>query len=143
MADTNVRSLDRSIHKTNEWLNALAAKLDRDEEIAYKAFRGYLHAVRDCLNVDEATHFAAQLPVVLRGVFYEGWDPSQTPRRMKRDEFLDAVRRMGALEGEGDPAPERVVIVVSELLRGKISDGELEDVFTQLKGEVRELLEAA
>lgn len=140
---TKVQALDRTIHKTNTWLSGLAEELGTDEEVAYKAIRGYLHAIRDNLNHDEAVEFAAQLPALIRGIYYDGWDPSATPERMKREDFLGSVRDKGALIADDDPSPEDVVAALTRFLRAQISEGELEDVFPQLTGEVRGLVEPA
>jgi uncharacterized protein (DUF2267 family) len=47
--------------------------------------------MRDRLPLADAVHFAAQLPLFLRGLFYEGWQPSKVPIKMSREEFLTAV----------------------------------------------------
>ena len=38
-----------------------------------------LHTLRDRLTVDVAAKLAAQLPTLIRGIYYEDWDPSRTP----------------------------------------------------------------
>jgi uncharacterized protein (DUF2267 family) len=50
-----------------------------------------LHALRDRLTVNEAAQFGAQLPMLVRGIYYEGWDPTRLPVKMNREEFLQRV----------------------------------------------------
>ena len=52
-----------------------------------------LHALRDRIGAESAVHLAAQLPMLLRGLYYEGWRmaASQTKER-SRAEFFDHVR---------------------------------------------------
>lgn len=90
MPVTGLDVFDRSVHKTNEWLNDLARRLGSDDRrYAYRVLRAYFHVLRDRLTVDERAQLAAQLPHLLRGVFYEGWDPSRTPETYRdRDTFL-------------------------------------------------------
>jgi uncharacterized protein (DUF2267 family) len=77
---TGVDSLDRSIHKTNAWLADVADSFGtEDRRFAYRVTRAWLHTLRDRLGVDASAHLAAQLPELLRGVFYDGWDPSRVP----------------------------------------------------------------
>lgn len=51
-----------------------------------------LYSVRDRLTLEVAAHFAAhfaaQLPERLRGVFYDGWDPSRVPEKDGRGEYV-------------------------------------------------------
>ena len=67
--------IDHSVETTHIWLNELAAELGtEDHRHAYRVLRAVLHAVRDRLTVDEAAQLAAQLPELIRGIYYEGWD---------------------------------------------------------------------
>jgi uncharacterized protein (DUF2267 family) len=51
-----------------------------------------LQTIRDHLTHEEAAHLAAQLPIILRGVFYEGWRPAETPVRTRDPEvFLGEI----------------------------------------------------
>src|SRR3954468_20250061 len=52
-----------------------------EPEDAWRLLKGYLQTLRDELTLDEAAQLAAQLPLVLRGAFYEGFDPSRQPTR--------------------------------------------------------------
>lgn len=55
--------------------------------------RRVLRALRDRLPPEEASHLASELPMLLEGVFYEGWRPASTPVRIRdRREFLDGMR---------------------------------------------------
>ncbi|MFZ0268270.1 DUF2267 domain-containing protein [Caulobacter sp.] len=76
---------DTTVQETNIWLKAIAAELEPcDRHQAYQGARATLHALRDRLAPDPAMHLAAQLPMLLRGMFTEGWQPSQTPT-LERD----------------------------------------------------------
>ncbi|MGZ4255181.1 MAG: DUF2267 domain-containing protein [Solirubrobacteraceae bacterium] len=74
MTVTHADIIDRSIEKAHVWSNDLAEELStEDGHHAYRVLRAFLHALRDHLSVDEAAALAAQLPIFVRGVFYEGW----------------------------------------------------------------------
>jgi uncharacterized protein (DUF2267 family) len=64
--------------------------------------------------------------MLVRGIYYEGWDPSRVPVKMDREEFLDRVRR--ELPFEIDGGIERLAQTVLAALRLHITDGEWEDV---------------
>ena len=53
-----------------------------------------LHAVRDFLTVNEAADLSAQLPLLIRGMFFDGWIPAKTPaKRRSPDDFVNRVMK--------------------------------------------------
>jgi uncharacterized protein (DUF2267 family) len=140
MPTTQVDAIERSVQKTNQWLHELAAELDTDESTAWRVLRAYLHVLRDRLTLDEAAHLAAQLPHLLRGVFYEGFDPGHQPEKIRdRDAFLARLAHRAQLADTGEAAV--AAVAATRLLRRHVTPGELEDVLSQLPAEIREVLE--
>ena len=138
MSATGLEVFDSTLQLTNSWLKRLMEDLHtEDRHQAYRALRAVLHALRDRLTVDEAAHLGAQLPMLVRGVYYEGWHPAGKPRREHgREAFVDHVR--AELR---DPRldPTRVVTAVFALLAERITAGEIEDVRHVLPAPVRAL----
>lgn len=132
---TRSPQLDASIQLTNEWLSELAALLDTDVDTAYGALKGTLHVLRDSLTVEESAHLAAQLPMIVRGIYFTGWSPSRVPQRMDAEEFVEAVRVEGGLGAES-PHPLAAARAVLEVLRRRVTEGEIDDVFDQLPSDV-------
>jgi uncharacterized protein (DUF2267 family) len=140
MASAKVTALARSIQKTNEWLADLAAELGADEDEAWRVMRAYLQVLRDRLTLDEGAQLAAQLPQVLRGVFYEGFDPGHQPERIRHaDELLTRIAERAQLSDAAQAAV--AAAAVTRVLERRITRGELEDVMSQLPADVREALE--
>jgi uncharacterized protein (DUF2267 family) len=135
--------IDRSVEKAHIWLNELTEELgSSDQRYAYRVLRAFLHALRDRLSVDEAAQLAAQLPLFVRGVFYEGWDPSRTPEHTgDLDSFLERIATEAVLAGETEAS--FATAAASRVLRRHISAGETASVLHQLPGHVRELLSAS
>ncbi len=102
MTATHVDIIDRSVEKAHVWLNDLEHELGtEDGQHAYRVLRAFLHALRDHLPVDEAAKLAAQLPIFIRGVYYDGWDPSRTPEHARDlDSFLARIAGEAGLAGE-------------------------------------------
>ena len=139
MGTTGISTLDHAPQVMAEWLNELCDDLEWSEKPrAYMLLRETLHAIRDLLGVDEAADLAAQLPVLVRGIYYEGWDPSRTPStaRTKRD-LLDRIG--GRFVKAPLEDPERAVAAVFDLLRRHVSEGELGQVRNAMRKPVREL----
>jgi len=132
-------SFDSTVHKTHEWLQDLMLELGwSDRHAAYLALRATLQALRDRLSIEEAVQLGAQLPMLVRGFYYEGWTPGGKPLRIHKDEFLDLIR--GSFRATPDRLdPERVARAVFKLLSRRVSAGEIEDVKNSLPKELREL----
>lgn len=132
--------IDHSVETTHIWLNELAAELGTENNrYAYRVLRAVLHAVRDRLTVDEAAQLAAQLPELIRGIYYEGWDPSRTPARYHASKpFLDRIASEALLAGDSEAS--YAAEAVMDVLRHHISAGEFEQVLGMLPPRVRAVL---
>ena len=74
-AKTKVSALDHAMQTAHTWINDVAREFDtEDREFAYRVLRAWLHTLRDRLTVEASAHFAAQLPDLIRGIFYAGWN---------------------------------------------------------------------
>jgi len=75
-----IHVFERTTHEAHEWVNDLAGRTGwTSERDVLRLLRVVLTKIRDHLLVDEMAQFAAQLPIVLRGMYYEGWQPKKTP----------------------------------------------------------------
>jgi uncharacterized protein (DUF2267 family) len=139
MSATGLEVFDTTIQKTNIWLNDLERQAGfPNRHAAYKALRATLHALRDRLIIDEVAQLAAQLPMLIRGLYYEGWDPTAKPLRLRhRDEFLERIAQ--ELRGGDHMDPELAARGVFEVLALHVSEGEIEDIRHLLPGKVRDL----
>ncbi|HUC21109.1 MAG TPA: DUF2267 domain-containing protein [Streptosporangiaceae bacterium] len=129
MAETGYSSFSTTVDKTNRVLKDIEQAYNWPKERrnqSYAALRAVLHALRDRLTVEEAAQLAAELPMLIRGVYYESWHPSRVPVKMKREEFLARVRKEFPFEVEGGVEP--LVQTVIQSLRRYLTDGEWEDV---------------
>ena len=102
-AKTKVSALDHAMHTAHTWINDVAREFDtEDREFAYRVLRAWLHTLRDRLTVEASAHFAAQLPDLIRGIFYAGWNPSAVP------EMYDAEAYAARFAREAIIAPDDV-----------------------------------
>ncbi|WP_022948718.1 DUF2267 domain-containing protein [Methylohalobius crimeensis] len=137
--DTHIRTFDSTLQTTHRWLQELklVASLENESQ-AYAVLRVVLHALRDRLPADEAVQLGAELPMLIRGFYYEGWKPSATPKKQRSlDAFLEGLQPMPRLKGE--LSAEEAVRSVFMMLDHRISEGEIADVRHALPAEVRDL----
>jgi uncharacterized protein (DUF2267 family) len=137
MTTTGVRTFDQSLETTKHWLEEVREQMGLDDEQrAFRVMRAVLQVLRDRLTVEEAAQFAAQLPMLLQGVYYHGWTPAGKPLKIRsRQEFLDQV-------GEGllrEHDPEEACRTVFRVLQEKMTRGEIEDVKRILPESIRDL----
>ena len=143
MSATGLEVFDTTLQKTNSWLHDLMQALGwLDRHKAYTALRATLHALRDRLSVEEVAQLGAQLPMLIRGFYYEGWDPTGKPMRIRqKEQFLARIElELRGDERFDDLVPvERIAQAVFMLLAQRISAGEIEDVKHVMPAEIREL----
>src|SRR5690349_25124334 len=138
-ATMHLDAVDRSVEKVNVWIDEVAAELEGDRREGYRALRAYLHTLRDRLPAQQNALLAAQLPTLLRGIFWEGWRPSGTPLHYRDPvEFAERVRREAGLVG--DTEAWFAVQAVATVLRRHVSEGEIEGIVHALPGSLQGLV---
>jgi uncharacterized protein (DUF2267 family) len=139
MSPKNIQVFERTAHETHEWINELTDRLEwSSERDVLRMLRTVLAAIRDHLPVNEMAQFSAQLPIMLRGMFFEGWQPKNTP--VSERHVLQLVDRVTAQVG--DVAEYRGVddiACVFKLLNNRISAGEINDVRANLPQALRDM----
>lgn len=137
MTTTGLRTLDHSLSVTQEWLRDVAEEMGvDDQQEAFVAARAVLHTLRDRLTVEEAAHFAAQLPMLLQGVYYHDWTPRGKPIKMRsKQEFYSAVEARLMSQYSPVEATEAVLRVIQR----RMPQGQIESIKNTLPEELRHL----
>ena len=135
----HLHTIDHTVQLTREWVHELSKLLDwGDEQRAYRMLRVTIQALRDWLDVNEAAQLGAQLPLLVRGLYYEGWQPAKTPVA-ERSKVTFLARIEEAFKSDPIDDPEEAVCNVFRLLNNRISAGEIDDVRQRLPKHLREL----
>jgi uncharacterized protein (DUF2267 family) len=141
MSPTSVDAFDRAQQTAHAWLADVARAFGTDDRrFAYRALRAWLHTLRDRLTVESAVTFGAQLPELLRGVYYDGWQPHRAPIKYGPDEFIQRFAfeaRMPTTE------VRRAAGTVAAALAGRFSPGQLAETLAQLPAPLRLLIGGA
>jgi uncharacterized protein (DUF2267 family) len=134
-----VDAIDRTVSKTYEWLGELErSDAVPDSHRAYLGLRAVLQALRDRVGPEVAAHIAAQLPLLVRGVFYEGWDPTGAPVKLSLGDFLARIEHDALLKGSSEA--EDVARAVFALLWKELGDGTMGHVVAVLPSDYAVLL---
>jgi uncharacterized protein (DUF2267 family) len=136
---TGLSTFDETVQRSNQWLNELMRAVNWDDKYrAYRLLRATLHALRDRLTAHEAVQFGAQLPMLIRGLYYDGWHMrDKPPSERTKSSFLGHIE--AAFERDPNEDPEALVREVFNLLARKLSPGEIDDVKHVLPEDVRAL----
>jgi len=139
MSVNTIGPIESTVHTTNTWLKELMEELGwQDRQRGYHAMGAVLHALRDRLTVAEVADLGAQLPMLIRGLYYEGWNPNGKPvKERRKEDFLAHIAT--ACKGHSEIFPEGIAWAVFKVLQMHISAGEIKDVKHVLPAEIRSL----
>jgi uncharacterized protein (DUF2267 family) len=139
MSTTGLPVFDTTVQETNLWLKALMERLHTDDRhLAYLALRATLHALRDRLGPENAVHLAAQLPMLVRGLYFEGWHMAGTPTKERtRADFFDHLR--SELPKGSSIDPNLAARSVFGVMWEKLDLGEIGKVIERLPDDLQEL----
>jgi uncharacterized protein (DUF2267 family) len=139
--NTGIRSLDSSLSTTLEWLSEIQEELGwTDKEMVYKATKAVLQAIRDRLPLEDTLNLTAELPIVMKGMVFDGYDLHDKPMKMRTiEEFFDHIQeRYGSGQHNfvnADEACRGVINVLSD----KVGDGEMEKIIGNMPEDLRPL----
>ena len=135
----NVTALDHAIDSAHTWINDVAREFDtEDHEFAYRVLRAWLHTLRDRLTVEASAHFAAQLPDLIRGIFYQAWNPNAVPDKYDAEAYTVKFSREAniALDDVGKAAAATTAAALHHLPAAQI-----DKALGQLPTEIRKILQ--
>ncbi len=137
MAQTDIFS--KNTQKVHEWLKDINQNADWDDQNKSMAvLRATLHELRDNLLIDHIAHLSAQLPLIIRGMFFENWQPNDCPVKDRKAQiFLDAVEDQ--LYPYTDINIEKGVKAVLKTLSKHLSPGETAKIKNALSKEIQQL----
>lgn len=92
MAASGLEVFDKTLQTTHVWLDEINQEIGPDRQTAWHALSAVLRTLRDRIPLELAAHLGAQLPLLVRGVYYDQWHPAGKPDRTRDlDEFLARV----------------------------------------------------
>ncbi len=139
MSALGLKVIDEAVQSANIWVNEIDSRIGwNDKQRSYRLLRSVLQTLRDHLMVNEATDLGAQLPTLIRGVYYESWNSARNPVRMRHaEDFVAAVQKSFAPDPLGDT--DLAIRAVFDVLDSHVSAGEMTDVRAAFTKEIRSL----
>lgn len=135
----HIEAFDSTVHKTNAWLGDIMADMGwESRHKAWLGLRAVLHELRDRLPVEEMASLGAQLPMLVRGMYFEGWHPRHGRSKVRKKEAFLA-RVAAAFPEEVDLDPEDLVHVVFGVVARHISPGEARHLERSLPREIADM----
>ncbi len=140
MSATGLDVFDKTLQTTNTWLKEImdSEAIGPDRQVAWHVLGAVLRALRDRIPLELAAHLGSQLPLLVRGTYYDQWRPSATPEKYRSlDEFMERI-------GQGLADTRRVdqadaARAVFGVLRRHIPEGQIAKVRDSLPEDVRAL----
>ncbi|MCZ4091297.1 MULTISPECIES: DUF2267 domain-containing protein [Sinorhizobium] len=138
MSASGVAAFDKTLQVTNTWLDDIMKQQGPDRQVAWHILGAVLHTIRDRLPADLSAHLAAQLPLLVRGAYYEQYEPSKQPMRLHSlDEFLTQVKEELAFTRPVDA--KDAVQTVFGVLSHYLDPGQVAKVRESLPEDIRAL----
>jgi uncharacterized protein (DUF2267 family) len=145
MSATGLDVFDKTLQTTHIWLDELMQdeSIGPDRQVAWHVLGVVLRAVRDSIPLELAVHLGSQLPLLVRGLYYDQWHApggmDEKPRSL--DTFLAPIgERLNHIR----PMDARVATgAVFTVLARHVDPGQAEKVRQAVPGEVQTLWPAA
>ena len=127
MSATGLEVFDKTIQTTHVWLGEIMDRIGSDRQVAWKVLGSVLHVLRDRLPVELCAHLGSQLPLMIRGLYYDQFTPARQPSGCGTPEEFTAEVAEG-LRDTGAVDPDDAIWTVFSVLERHLSEGQLTKV---------------
>jgi uncharacterized protein (DUF2267 family) len=131
--------------EANKFVREIAQELSNPEDTnhAYRIMKSVLHTLREVLSPEESLHLMSQLPLVIKGVYVDGWHISPKNRIRSMQDFLTYLISQNAPAaardfGDDETAKHHTKCVFN-VLKKHVAMGEIQHVIDQFPMELTEL----
>jgi uncharacterized protein (DUF2267 family) len=142
MSANSLEVFDKTLETTHSWLNEIMADLGPDKKVAWKVLSVVLRKLRDRLPLGLAAHLGAQLPILVRGIYYDQFEPGKLPTECDtHEEFVAEVAEW--LSDIRPVDPDAAVRSVFKVLTHHVDPGQITKVREALPRSMRQSWESA
>lgn len=138
MSATGLDVFDKTLQTTNIWLNEISDQIGPDRQLAWHVLGAVLRTLRDRVPPELAVHLGSQLPILVRGTYYDQWNISQTPEKMRTaEDFLNRVADKMRYTRPVDTVDATKAVLA--VLDRHIPEGQIENIRNALPEDIRAL----
>jgi uncharacterized protein (DUF2267 family) len=142
MSQTSLDVFDKTIQTTNIWLNEINMVIGPDRHLAWKVLSTVLHKLRDRLPVELSAHLGSQMPLLIRGAYYDQYKPAAQPGLCRnQDEFTAEVAEW--LSDVRPVDPSLAIAAVLCVLDHHVDPGQVAKVKGALPKQLRQMWDNA
>jgi uncharacterized protein (DUF2267 family) len=132
-------NIQKYAEEANSFFKEVAQELQipEDTELAARVTTAVFHTLRERITVEESMHLISNLPMILKGIYVDGWKIMKHVYNADTlEEFLNEVRQHAPRTGDHDfggkqMAKDTVKAVIS-VLRRYLDEGEIRHIQEQL-----------
>lgn len=129
-----------------EWVKEIGEEMHIPADKAVRIIRVVLHATRNHVPLNESFHLLAQLPIVWKGIYVDGWNPAQTFQRLDGWKgYLDTIRSedktLAGYDFGNDQQAKKMVLSVWKLISAHISKTELTHICNTMPREIKYVID--
>ena len=136
MSATGLEVFDRTLQTTHIWLDEIIEDLGTDRHTAWHVLGAVIRSLRDRLPPNLSAHLSAQLPLLIRGIYFDQWKPDQENLKLRSlAEFLERVSV--GLEGTKPIGSVDATRAVFAVLERHVDKGQIDKVRQALPEEIR------
>jgi uncharacterized protein (DUF2267 family) len=138
MSATGLEVFDKTVQTTNLWLEEINAVIGPDRQLAWHVLGVVLRSLRDRLPIELAVHLGSQLPILVRGAYYDQWTSTAQPSRIRStDEFVARIAE--GLSDVRPVAPSEAIRAVFQVISHHVDPGQVRKVQDALPESIRDL----
>jgi uncharacterized protein (DUF2267 family) len=138
MSSAGLDVFDKTLQTTHIWLEEIGRTVGPDRQVAWHALGAVLRTIRDRVPLGLSAHLGAQLPILVRGLYYDQWQPTGEPEKWRSLE--DFLARVAAEMRNIRPVdPQDAARAVFQVLNHYVDPGQLRKVKDALPEELRKL----
>ncbi len=141
---------NKYVHEGEAFIREVAQETNTPWDMirAFRQMRAVLHALRSRLTPEHSLQMIAQLPMMIKAVYVDGWKISTDVKNIRHlGDFIELVREEGGSGLSGDLVTDyevkKVIESVFNVLKKHVSEGEIKDIIATLPIELRPLLATA
>lgn len=148
MSNPQQPEFEKFIHEAHEYFNHLASELGHpnEQKRVVIIWRAVMHTIRDRIHMSEALDLASPLPMILKGMFIEGWKFRDKP--LYNFDTLDEMKtqvkahqnRYGEAKFDWSKSTEEIISITLDSLTKYVPAEQLEQIRNQLPKDIKRVV---